>query len=65
VGLKGRNPVLSLFRVTSFSMDSNEYLQSLPEEAIKELLQLASDAKTTSYFAGVASNSCCSLFTHK
>ncbi|KAJ7274642.1 hypothetical protein C8J57DRAFT_235305 [Mycena rebaudengoi] len=32
-------------------MVSNEYLQSLPEEAIKELLQLASDAKTTSYFA--------------
>ncbi|KAJ7256349.1 hypothetical protein C8J57DRAFT_1721520 [Mycena rebaudengoi] len=32
-------------------MDSNEYLQSLPEEAIKELLQLANDAKTTSYFA--------------
>ncbi|KAJ7235679.1 hypothetical protein C8J57DRAFT_1728520 [Mycena rebaudengoi] len=31
-----------------------EYLQSLPEEAVKELLQVASDGKLTSYFAVAA-----------
>ncbi|KAJ7271250.1 hypothetical protein C8J57DRAFT_1508203 [Mycena rebaudengoi] len=32
----------------------DEYLQSLPEEAMKELLQVASDGKLTSYFAVAA-----------
>ncbi|KAJ7271253.1 hypothetical protein C8J57DRAFT_1508205 [Mycena rebaudengoi] len=32
----------------------DEYLQSLPEEAVKELLQVASDGKLTSYFAVAA-----------
>ncbi|KAJ7246749.1 hypothetical protein C8J57DRAFT_1724762, partial [Mycena rebaudengoi] len=32
----------------------DEYLQSLPEAAVKELLQVASDGKLTSYFAVAA-----------
>lgn len=55
MGLKQRNLALSFSHTTSPSMD--EYLQSLPEEAMKELLQVASDGKLTSYFAGAATNS--------